>query len=139
MANTGETLNAATSSHESYLVSQEFRMIKIFLYDIEFYQHGNFFTDDILSDVSLMKTLASASFGWNTFSTLSKPYSSQSKHNRNSTLKSDLQEIDAKCSELVGILRDLCNLKTHPTMKAALLSEMYLKKAEKPRNRFFLS
>ena len=65
--------------------------------------------------------------------------SSQSKHIRNSELQSHLQEIDAKCSDLLSILGDLLNLKTYPTMNTALLSETYPKKAEKIKELICLS
>lgn len=129
--NIAETLNVPTSPRESYLLSQEFQMIKAFLSDIAFKRLDDFFTDDIVSDDSLVKTLASISFDWKTFSSLRKSYLNQSKYKRNSNIKSNLREIDIKCSELAMIFGEVCKLRTNPTMRAALISETYLKKAEK--------
>ena len=63
-------------------------------------QHDYLFTNDTISDNFFMKTLASFAFNWNTFSALRQSYIEQSKLEWKSQLKSNLDEIKLKCSEL---------------------------------------
>ena len=59
-----------TSERGQYLKSHEYELIKSFMAEIGFIEREEFFTDDIISDESLMKTFASLSYSWNIFSFL---------------------------------------------------------------------
>ena len=105
--------------------------------EIGFNQQDSFFTDDILNDESLLKTLASLSYSWNTFSPLKKTYMAFSLRVRETNLKIRLEEIDSVCSELVGLLKQCTKLKTLHTMTASLISQTYLTKLEVIKNIVF--
>jgi hypothetical protein len=89
------------SNRAQYLESQEHELTKSFMVEIGFTEHKDFFTDDIISDDSLMKTLASLSYSWNNFSALKKSYSASSQKGRKSHLKDKLHEVGSLCNELV--------------------------------------
>ena len=129
--NTKTSTNVPNYSHENFLNSHELTMVKSFFSDVGFQDHKALFTEEILSDTSLMKTLASVAYSWNNFTTFRKIYNSQAKYDCKSNLKSEIKEIDVKCCELVIILKEICNLKPHPSMQALMLSKTYLRKADK--------
>lgn len=125
------------SGRAQYLESHEHELIKTFMVEIGFNQQDSFFTDDILNDESLLKTLASLSYSWNTFSPLKKTYMAFSLRVRETNLKIRLEEIDSVCSELVGLLKQCTKLKTLHTMTASLISQTYLTKLEVIKNIVF--
>ena len=126
------TLNVPNdpSDHAQYVESHELELIKTFMVEIDFNEHNTFFTDDILNDKSLLKTLASLSYAWNSFSPLKKLYMAFSQKACKTNLKARLQEIDSVCSQLVALLKQCSELKTIPSMTASLISQTYLKKLE---------
>ena len=96
--------------------------------EIGFIKREEFFIDDIISDGSLMKTLASLSYSWNVFSFLKKSYKASSQKARRSGIKAKLQEVDSLCRELVDLLKKSTALKTLSSMNVSLLSQTYIQK-----------
>lgn len=80
-----------TSKPSQYLESHEYELTKTFMAEIGFIERDEFFTDDIINDESLMKTLASLSYSWNIFSFLRKSYRASVQKPRKSNLKVKLQ------------------------------------------------
>ena len=93
--------------------------------DIGFIEREEFFTDNIISNQSLMKTLASLSYLWNIFPFLKKSYKESSQKPRKSELKEKLQEVDSLCKELVDLLKSRLQ---HSMMNVSLLSQTYIQK-----------
>ena len=121
---------AILESREHYLKSHLLALIKSFFTDIEFYKHDDFFTDHVLNDEGLIKTMTSVSYDWTTYSGLKKMYISQIKFEKRSRLREGFVNISEKCNLLRENLTEISKSTISPTIVASLISIQYLKKAE---------
>ena len=67
---------------ESYLRSNEHQLVVQSLSEIGTKNLDNLFTDDVMDDQSLMRTLASSAYSWNAFNSMRATYDLSSKKNR---------------------------------------------------------
>ena len=95
------------SQRENYLKSNEYQLTRSCLIEIGYPVNiDDFFAEDLVNDLSFMKTLASFS----------------------SIIKSRLHDIDLLCSELVTLIKKCHDCKTSASMNVSLLSRTYLEK-----------
>ena len=90
----------------------------------------DFFTDEVISDQSLMKTLASFAYSVDTFLGLRTTYSEATKRIRKSYLKAKLSDIDILLEDLKVLLDDCAARRKMPNMDSSMLCQTYIKKAK---------
>ena len=105
-------------------------MIRKVLSEMEANGLDDFFTDEVISDKSLMKTLAAFSYAVESFYSLRTSYQLSTKKDRKSMLKAKLTEIDILCDELKDLLQECADCKKQPTMDIHMITQTYLKKGE---------
>lgn len=127
-----QTLNVPTdiSTRDDYLNENEYVLIRKVLSGIGAQNLDDFFTEDVINDSSLMKTLAAFSYSVDFFNSLRTTYDSLTKKDRKSSLKAKLTDIDLLFDELNAILNECASCKKLPTMDSTMLCRTYLRKAE---------
>ena len=81
-ASTIPKLPVELMERESYLKSNEHQLVVQSLSEIGTKNLDNLFTDDVMDDQSLMRTLASSAYSWNAFNSMRATYDLSSKKNR---------------------------------------------------------
>ena len=118
------------SDRENYLKANEYQLIRKCLSEMGAKGLDDFFTEEVISDRSLMQTLAAFSYALDSFNSLRTTYILCSKKDRKSQLKARLNEIDLLCDQLKDLLKECADCKKQPAMNIHMITQTYLKKGE---------